>query len=194
MKIRSKLVLFAICVQLACSHLAIAQSSGPPIIALINEYSDIQLKADLSRTNPSSPRVSVVDYGQLVIQVQALIAQGADVNAREEMTGRTALMQAVFSPSEALVEALLNKGANPNLAALDGKTALIFASFQARLTVVKELLAKGANPNARSIGEWPVSVLESFVNNPESDSAREGQLVCIEALLKEVRISTLRRL
>jgi uncharacterized protein len=183
MKIGLSIVIFALCAYLACRQLAIAQPSQPAIIALINQYSDIQLKADLSLTNQSSPRVSAVDYGKLINEVQVLIAQGADVNARG-MAGRTALMQAVFSPSEALVEALLNTGANPNLAALDGNTALIFASHQARLTVVDSLLAKGADPNARSTGDRPISVLESFISNPESDSALDGQIACIESLVK----------
>jgi ankyrin repeat protein len=183
MKIRFGIVMCAICMHLAVFQQAIAQQSQPPIIALINQYSDIQLTADLSRTNPSSPRVSAVDYGQLVNEVQALIAQGADVNT-QDMAGRTALMQAVFSPSDALVEVLLNKGANPNLADFGGNTALIFASHQARLAVVDRLLAKGANPNARSTGEQSISVLDSFIVNPERDLAREGQVACIEALVK----------
>lgn len=81
-------------------------------------------------------------------EVQALIAKGADVNAKDAK-GRSALGAASASGHLKVVQALLAKGADVN-EENNGITALMLASFGGRFEVVKALLAGGADVNMKS--------------------------------------------
>ena len=72
--------------------------------------------------------------------VQAMLAKGADVNAKDN-TGQTALMFAAMVGDTATVEALLAAGADVNARNIGGATALIFAEAGGHTAVV-ELLKK----------------------------------------------------
>jgi len=87
--------------------------------------------------------------------VQALLAKGADVNAKAN-DGQTALM--VASSHEQgfglldhpnIVPALLAQGADVNAKDRTGQTALMHASYSGHLDIVRALLAKGASVNAK---------------------------------------------
>lgn len=81
--------------------------------------------------------------------------KGADPNAAEDGTGRTALYYAAsldmsnFSRGR-MVDALLAKGADPNRGDKDGFTPLHVAVRRAGWDTMDTLLEKGANINARA--------------------------------------------
>ena len=82
-----------------------------------------------------------------VQKVNALLAVGADSNAKDSNTGTTALMYAAQHGHEAVVQALLAKKANPDAKNSKGNTALMRAAQRGHAAVVEALLAKGADPN-----------------------------------------------
>jgi ankyrin repeat protein len=80
--------------------------------------------------------------------VRALLAKGADVNAKTN-SGGTALMLASVNGHLDVVQALLAKGAEVNAEESHGGTALMMASEQGNREVVQALLAKGAEVDAK---------------------------------------------
>lgn len=122
--------------------------------------------------------------------VSALLERGANVNAKENVRGQTALMWAVSQRHPDIVRVLLQHGAdvhartrsNPQLvytgevsgagrnsaewamSTLDrgGSTALMFAARQGDLESAKLLLAAGANPNDVGPDGMSVLVLASY--------------------------------
>jgi hypothetical protein len=81
-------------------------------------------------------------------QVKALLAAGADANARNA-DGGTALMAAAGKGHLEVVQALLAARADANAKADKGYTALTFAASSGHLKVVQALLAAGADVNAK---------------------------------------------
>ena len=77
--------------------------------------------------------------------VRALIAKGADVNAKND--GLTALLLASQAGHDDVVQALLDGGADVNAGGLG--TALMWASAGGHIHVVQSLIAKGADVNAK---------------------------------------------
>ena len=75
--------------------------------------------------------------------VQALLAKGADVNAKDT-TGWTALMFAAATDYTGTVQVLLKKGANVNAKNNKGETALMIATFYKHPDIVKILKDAGA--------------------------------------------------
>ena len=80
--------------------------------------------------------------------VQALLAKGADVNAKLA-DGTTALIEASNGGTLDVVQLLIAKGADVNAKSVVGGTALMNASSSGRLNIVQALLAKGADVNAK---------------------------------------------
>src|SRR5207302_1335876 len=76
--------------------------------------------------------------------VKALLARGADVDARERR-GQTALMWAAAEGHAATVEALLRAGADFRTPLPSGFTPLFFAVREGRTDVVRILLKAGAD-------------------------------------------------
>lgn len=76
-------------------------------------------------------------------RARRLIAEGADVNTRDEHR-RTALIQAASAGREETVRLLLDAGADPNLQTNDGATALSLASAH-HPEIVRMLIAAGAD-------------------------------------------------
>jgi ankyrin repeat protein len=92
--------------------------------------------------------------------VKLLLAHGANVNAKESWRGQTALMWAAAEGHVAVVQALVNAGADLRARSNGGFTALLFAVREGKLDVVRALLKAGVDvneatlppPNARQRG------------------------------------------
>ena len=84
--------------------------------------------------------------------VEALLAAGADVNARDR-SNKTALHIAARAGDAGIVKALIGAGARVDSFGNRGETAMFAAIVYGRLDVVKELIAGGANIEL-GMGEW----------------------------------------
>jgi ankyrin repeat protein len=86
--------------------------------------------------------------------VMQLIDEGADVNARDETNGQTALITASQGCQFEIVELLLDHGAEVDAIDNDGTTALMEASYKGDIAIMRLLISKGAQINRkRSFGE-----------------------------------------
>jgi ankyrin repeat protein len=103
---------------------------------------------------PTTVLPAVVDWGYYPL-IQDIINAGAEVDAPEGKTGRTALFVAVEKKSKEAVKLLIDAGANVNAsgAVISGKTALMAASRNNDLPMVRYLLELGADPE-----EWSLIV------------------------------------
>jgi NAD(P)-dependent dehydrogenase (short-subunit alcohol dehydrogenase family) len=92
--------------------------------------------------------------------MRALIAAGADLNAREPSGGSSPLITAAtFGRSEAAL-ALIDAGADLDQQNNDGSTALLTAAFFCRTEIVEALLAAGADKTiANNAGSTPLDVV-----------------------------------
>ena len=104
--------------------------------------------------------------------MQALIDNGADVNAKAD-NGGTALMGASIGGHKEIVQLLLANGADVNAKGNNGETALMAASSLGHKEIVQLLLAKGADINAKANGGETASTLAS----------REGHKEIVQLLL-----------
>jgi ankyrin repeat protein len=92
--------------------------------------------------------IEAAGKGQLD-KVRELLAAGAKIDARNG-NGYTGLSLAAWRGHAAVVEFLLDSGANPNLANEDNKAPLHWASIDKnRAGIVTALLAKGAKVDGR---------------------------------------------
>lgn len=106
------------------------------------------------------------------------LTAGAEINGVDS-SGRTPLMHATSAQMEcaSVVEVLLSRGADHNLADLEGYTALMFAAWRGYAASVKCLLTAGADPNATD-----------FEGRTAFDHAKaEGKLAVVEILLPLTR-------
>lgn len=104
--------------------------------------------------------------------VNRLLAQGADVNARDD-AGTSALTLAAYEGHAAIVRLLLDSGAEVNVVGENGRTALGNAVDRGHSVIAQLLLDSGANPNAHVSED--TSVLE--------DASRGGLLSIVRALI-----------
>lgn len=81
-------------------------------------------------------------------QVHDLVAQGADVNAKNT-AGRPAVVLAAVNGNDRTLRALLAAGADVNAADASGTTALIAAAAFGHGRVVDALVATGADVNLK---------------------------------------------
>ncbi len=89
--------------------------------------------------------------------VEALLAKGAGVNAKDEY-GWTPLYSAACEGKKDIAELLLAKGADVNAKDNNGKTPLHEAARCGRKDVIELLLAKGADINAKDkYGDTPLN-------------------------------------
>lgn len=112
-----------------------------PLVALAGE-----------KASPHRNLIDAAGRGDLA-RVKALLAEGADVNARDEM-GVTPLMQASLAGNTDVVRFLLDKGADLNRQNKIGMTALTAAASGGKFEIVKLLLASGADLNLKGDASW----------------------------------------
>ncbi len=93
-----------------------------------------------------APLAAAAEQGDLT-SVRALIAQGADPNARR-VDGTTALHAAVQADRLDIVQTLLAAGASAGAADRYGVTPLYLASLNGNAAIVGRLLDAGVDPNA----------------------------------------------
>ena len=106
--------------------------------------------------------------------VRELLAEGVDVNARDEETGYTALQSASLSGRVPLVKLLLSKGAEVNDNYWAGITSpLLNAASGGHLTITQELLANGAHLEAKDTAGL----------TPLMNAAKFGHEAVVRALL-----------
>ena len=99
-------------------------------------------------------------------KVQASVNQGADVNSRDEL-GNTLLMQAALYSTLALMQFLLERGADPKGANERGYNALMRSMPD--LVKTKLLLERGADVNAASVeGLTPVLIAAAIPTATET--------------------------
>jgi uncharacterized protein len=79
--------------------------------------------------------------------VKSLLAHGADVNAKENARGQTALMWAVAEKHPEVARMLIDHGADVHAPSKTGFTPLLFAAQQGDLEATRMLLEAGANVN-----------------------------------------------
>jgi ankyrin repeat protein len=104
--------------------------------------------ADPNRALPGgeTPLMTAARTGTLAA-VQALLARGAAVDAKDEARGQTALMWAAAEGHAGVVDALIESGASFRTRVPSGFTPLLFAVREGRLDVVRVLLKAGADVN-----------------------------------------------
>ena len=85
--------------------------------------------------------------------VKFLLANKADVNARDARQGHTALMWALAQKHADIAAALIQAGADVNAHAKSGFTPLMFAAQQGDLESAKTLIAAGAKVNEATNAE-----------------------------------------
>src|SRR5579863_6465504 len=99
------------------------------------------------RMTPTTHLLKAAKIGDLNGVVVAL-ADGADVNARDDDGGDLALHHAINSGHLALVEFLIARGANVNAGNSWHRTPLHLASANGQTEIVQLLVKNGANPTA----------------------------------------------
>ncbi|XP_032940393.1 B-cell lymphoma 3 protein [Catharus ustulatus] len=137
------------CAHLACAHLA-AAGPRPRILR------------ELLRGPGGAPDLQARDYEGLTPlhvavasgsreSVLVLLEHGADVDAVDIKSGRSALLHAVESGSEEMAELLLQHGASVNSQSYSGCTALHAAAARGRLRLLRLLLRCGADCGLRNL-------------------------------------------
>jgi ankyrin repeat protein len=101
--------------------------------------------------DPAAARVMEAALWGSAADVETLLAQGTDANARNE-AGATPLMRALDDPAKTRV--LLEYGADPNARSDEGRTPLVIAATRfGSSPVVRLLLDYGADPAAGAPGQ-----------------------------------------
>ena len=124
----------------------------------------------------STPALSLAarSFNGSTDKIAALLAAGADINAREERYGMTALMDAASGNRLEVATLLLSEGADVHVHdAFFGQTALFWAAGGGHVEMIKMLLKAGAKVDARS-QNGSTALMEA---------ACEGQAEAVRALL-----------
>jgi ankyrin repeat protein len=140
-------------------------SSKGKTISSSNTYSEQKLSELLVMASMRGDKKSVID----------LINSGRSPNSQNQF-GETALMGAVYSGNNEIIEILLSEGADANLADNKGNTALIVASARNNVQAVQQLIKAGADIDiANNASDTPILVAALNNNNQVLDTlVRDG--------------------
>jgi ankyrin repeat protein len=102
-----------------------------------------------------TPLRLAAQYNQLEV-VELLIAEGADVNAKEDIYGRTPLFWAATKEGhKEIAEILITKGADVNVKSGDEETTPLHqAALYGHKEIAELLIANGADVNAKNDDGW----------------------------------------
>lgn len=102
---------------------------------------------------------------------QYLLENNANINAKSELWGTTALMNAVLFDRKKIVNFLISvKEKKLEAVDNDGKTALHIAAFYGRVEIIKALLEGGANIEVTdSSGDMPINAARLNANHIEQE-------------------------
>lgn len=104
------------------------------------------------------PLLQASTSGRHLDVIALLLANGADVNAKDE-EGKTSLQRAASSGSLEVVKYLVENGANVNERDKHSSTAVLAATFDGFAEVIHYLISKGAEPNVKTIhGQSPLYI------------------------------------
>jgi hypothetical protein len=106
-------------------------------------------RAESTRPTPAVGLHGAALQGDLE-RARAQIAAGADLNARDESSGSTALIIASTFGRTEVARALIDAGADVNRQNNEGATALFSAALFCRVEIVEALLAAGADREIRN--------------------------------------------
>lgn len=107
------------------------------------------------------PELTLAVRHKNIMQVVALLAQGADIEERDEGVQQTPLMRAAQVGEPKIAQILLARRADIDASDDDGNTALMFAVKGRHFRVVRLLLKHGADPTLRNAeGETALTLVE----------------------------------
>jgi ankyrin repeat protein/Tfp pilus assembly protein PilF len=113
----------------------------------------------IQKMDAFSPLIWVAKEGNLQV-VQTLLADGADINAKDTTdVGATALMWAALNGHTEVVKLLLEKGADVNAKSKNGETALMMTVMEGYTENVKLLLEKGAEVNTKKTDDGATALI-----------------------------------
>jgi ankyrin repeat protein len=122
----------------------------PLSLACINQSAAMVeklLKAGADPNGAPTPVIMTAARTGNVETVKSLLAHGADVNAKEDPRGQTALMWAVAEKHPEVARMLIDHGADVHARSMGGFTPLLFAARQGDMESARMLLEAGANVN-----------------------------------------------
>ncbi len=101
--------------------------------------------------------------------VTTALAKGIPLNARQRISGCTALHYAVYHKNRELVVALLDAGANANMQDNEGRTSVWEAAYRSTAEILQLLLDGGGNINQTTYdGE---TILIALLGSNDGDAA-----------------------
>jgi hypothetical protein len=150
------------------------ESAAQPVKgdAKAKESAEIVVKPTPAAQAAPASLHAVVAKGDFAAASQ-LIAQGADIEAKDPGTGASVLHYAVMRGNPETIDLLLARGADVNSRTRTGTTPLHTAVLYNRYEVAEKLLNKGADVNAESAsGATPLALASAARNRTVAELLR----------------------